>query len=71
MFNNKTLKYILLLNLLGAITIWLKTIVYKAIIANNINTSQLLGVSLNLTKKEYISLIMYIIPSIAKTIIFL
>lgn len=69
LFTNKTVTFIIIINLIGAIIIWLKTLIYKAIISEKIDTSQLLGVTLNLGKKEYTSLIMYIIPAIAKTMI--
>ena len=52
MFNNKTVKFIIIINLIGAFVVWLKTLVYKAIIANNINPFNLLGVTLNLGKNS-------------------
>ena len=71
LFTNKTVIFILIINLVGAIVIWLKTLVYKAIVSENLDVTKLLGVTLNLGKKEYTSLLMYIIPAIAKTMIFM
>lgn len=71
LFTNKTVIFILIINLVGAIVIWLKTLVYKAIVSENLDVTKLLGVTLNLGKKEYTSLLMYIIPGIAKTMIFM